>query len=678
MTSENPWSGDLDALVAALAGREMVVVAPHGTVNTGVVTGDQRQTVSTSTEGGTATGPMRQGPLRAKYVKTARRRFEPPPCFNEAVAALDSGIAVLIGEPGSGRETHALNLLAQGSEEPVLVQVDGAVNLSRWVPRAQGVHGYLVMEPPDPFALRAWDLSRLEAPLAEAGARLVIVLADAPGLAGTLEDRLSIPVVRHRPPDPRKVFTAHLSDGCSDEETRAQWLRTLEPGQLDELLPEGLPPRHAAQAAEAALRLGVTGGASGAEILRHLAQAEGHEVVARVQTDPALLAHLLSISVYGGLHSSVVTEQARNLLRLARPGGEQGPVAQTSHSHSAGDIRQRPWSEILRLLGAHRVQRAGEEETDTVSFFWPAVSEAVWEVLCRDHTDLVPLVHTWLAGPDDQAAQIERAGRALAAIAVATEGRSMELLRDLALSPSPPAPQVAAWCLRLTVQDPATAQTADALLEQWSVTTEAPLRKAVAYACHTARFHIAEEAEEQALRLLQRLMETLDDDTDGLSVVSIIAAALVQRFEAGDSRARATVLSRMREWTKVDGLPSLLVTLTFPMMACTDLAWWSGQVATDVELASSTVHLVGHALNESSTFVVMRDALLVWCSAADGSEHQDRALSKLLDGLVAARQPGFLRWLLAVDRGPDAMPGKELAAQALAVWRSKTPPSKTD
>lgn len=675
VTSEVPRAGDLDALIAALAGRDMVVVAPHGTVNTGLVTGDQRQIVSTSTEGGTTTGPMRQGPVRDKYLQTARRRFVPPPCFEDALTALGSGIAVLLGEPGTGRETHALNLLAHGNEEPVLVQVDGAVNLSRWGPRAQDVHGYLVMEPPDPFALRAWDLSRLETLLAEAGAHLVIVLADAPGLAGTLEDHLGMPVLRHQPPDPRKVFAVHLSDGCSDEEACAQWLRALEPGQLDELLPEGLPPRHAAQAAETVLRLGIAGGASGAEVVRHLARAEAVEVVARAQADPALLAHLLSINVYGGLHRSVVLERAGDLLRLARPGGDEGPVAGSAPGHPIGDTRQWSSCETLRLLGAHRVQRAGEETRDTVSFFRPAVSEAIRDVLCRDHTDLAPLLYTWLAGPNHGAEQIERAGRAVAAMAVATGGRSMELLRDLALAPSLSAPEVAAWCLGTAGRDPAAARTAADLLEQWSVASEVPLRKAVAYACHSDRGQVTEE---QAMWLLQRLMETSADDADHLSVVTIIAATLVQRFESGGSRARATVLRRMCDWTESDGVPSLLAALAFPVMASTDLAWWSDRIRTDAELASCTVQMAGHALNESITFMDMRDVLLVWCSEADGAEHRARALSELLDGLVAARQPGFLRWLLAVKRGPDAMPGKEPAARALAVWRSNTPATNAD
>ncbi|MEU6477675.1 hypothetical protein ABZ858_12430 [Streptomyces sp. NPDC047017] len=675
VTSELPLAGDVEALMAALAGRDMVVVAPHGTVNTGVMTGGQRHGVSPAQEGGGGAGPMRQGPVRAGYLKSARRCFVAPPGFEEALAALGSGIAVLVGEQGTGRETHALNLLAHGSEEPVLVQVDGAVNISRWQPRAHGVHGYLVMEPPDPFALRAWDLSRLEARLAEAGARLVIVLADAPGLVATLEDHLGMPVVRHRPPDPWKVFTARLSDGCPDEEARARWLRALEPGRRDQLLPDGLPPRHAAQAADVVLRLGIAGGASATEVLHHLAEAEGSEILARAQTDPALLAHLLSLCVYGGLHRGVVTARAGDLLRLTGPAGEQDPLARDAQDRPAGDARQRPLSETLRVLGAHRVQRAGEKTTDTVSFFRPAVSGTVWEVLCRDHTDLLPVLHTWLARPDDAAEQIERAGRAVAAMAVATGGRSLDHLRDLVAVPSSPAPQVAAWCLGTAVHDPAAGSAVADLLERWSVATEAPLRTAVAHACRPDHGQVTEA---QALPLLRRLMETLSDDKDDLAVVPVITAALTQRFEAGDSGARAIVLRGMRDWTESDGVPGFLTALAFPGLANTDPGWWSDQILAHAETASHTVQLAGHALNDPDTFAAMRDVLVRWCSEADGAEPRTRALSRLTDGLVAARQPGFLRWLLAVGRGPDTMPGKELAARALAAWRDETPASNTD
>lgn len=655
---------------------ETVVIAPQSLFNTGPVDGDQRLSMSLPVDSGPTSGPMRQGPVRAKRLAGARRCFVAPPGFDEALAALDGGIVVLIGEPGTGRETHALNLLAHGKEEPAIVQVDGAVNLLRWAPRPRGMHGYLVMEPPDLSELRAWDLSRLEALLSEAGARLVIVAADAPGLAAPLEDRLGAPVLHHLPPDPGKVFAAHLSYDSPAPEVSDEWLRRLSPGEFDELLPDGLPPRRAAQSAEAVLRLGIAGGSSGAEVVRALAKAEGHGIVARAQAEPALLAHLLAISVYGGLPRGVVAERAADLLRLTEPGEQQDPAALRAR-HEPGELPpQRPWPEILRLLGAHRVQSTGQAETDTVSFHRPGVTDTVWEVLCREHGDLIPLVHTWLASTGHEADRIERAGRAAASMAVATGGRSLDCLRDLALAPSPSAPEVAAWCLGTAAGDPASARSASDLLEQWSTETEAALRQAVAHACAPHRGGLPAA---HALDLTHRLMETPTGEPEETAVLIAVGDVLVKHFAVGDLGAKATVLARMRVWKESDGVPGLLVALAFPDMASTDPTWWSERIPGDADVRAGAVELTGHALNESITYGAMRDALLAWCCGTDETEQQDdRAPEALLAGLVTARQPGFLRWLLSVERGPDTLPGKSLAARALAEWRSKSPAPNAD
>lgn len=666
-TADLPSETDFAEFAMALGGRGPAIWAPNGVINAGWLTGGQHQRLAPSAEGGAAPRPIRQGPVRAKHVQEARRRFVPPPGFEEALAVRESGIVVLVGEAGTGRETHALNLLAHGHDAPVLVQVDGTANLSRWSPRAQNVDGYLVTEPSDPFALRAWDLARLEGLLTDAGARLVIILVEAPGLVGALEDHLGVPVVRHQSPDPRKVFTSHLADGCPDEAVRARLLRTLEPGDLDELLPEGLPPRNAAQAADTLRRLGTAGGPAPGELMRTLAAAEGPEILARAQRDPALLACLLSLGVYGGLHRGVVTERARELLRLAGPERMRGP---SSHPHPAGeDPPLRPPAEVLRVLGAHRVRRTDDEATDTVSFFWPAVSRVVWESLCRDRADLVPVVHAWLADPGPEEDQIERAGRTVAALAEATGGQSLELLPSLASVPGLPAPRVAARCLATRFRDRAAAQAAVDLLDQWSVTPEACLQHAVAYAC--------EEPDglrdEQALRLLEQLTEALGAGPNDLSVFESAKGALVRRFNGGDHTTRVTVLHRMRDWARTDTTASLLAACAFPVMARTDVPWWSGRALTRAGSAAVVVHLVGHSLNESVAFFSMGDALLTWCAGASAAKGRSRAVARLLDGLVTAREPGFLRWLLAVERGPDTMPGKVSAARALKTWRDNTP-----
>ncbi|MDT0449916.1 hypothetical protein [Streptomyces hesseae] len=680
MTSDAFQAGDVDALVAALASRRaMVVLASNSTVNTGSVTGDQRQIVAASPASGPAVAPIRQGPVRPKDLRVATCRFVPPPTFEKALAELESGVSVLVGAPGTGRETCALNLLAHGRDNPVLVQLDGTVDLSRWSPRSQEVHGYLMMEPPDPFALRSWDLSRLEASLTKVGARLLIVVAEAPGLASALEGRLGTPVLRHVPPDPREVFAAHLADICSGEDARDRLLRSLGPDVLDELLPAELPPHHAAQAAEAAARLCDAGSSSRTEVLRALAEAEAPGLVARAQEDPVLFSHLLSLSVYGGLERGVVVERAADLLELAVSEGEQEPAAHTLRPRldlgQVGTTRQRPISEILRALGAYCTRHEGADATDTVSFFWPTVGDAVREVLCRDHTDLLPLFHAWLAGAGYDPEQIEQAGHAAAAMAVATGGRSLQLLRPLALVPWPPAVEVAARCLGAAVRDPAVAAKAEALLEQWSVAPEAALRKAAAYACRSdgGPFTVG-----RALRLLHTLAESLSNDADDMAVGVAVVEALVLLFVEGDSRARETILVRMRDWTLRDGIPGQMAALAFPVMAGVDLAWCGSRMLSDADTASSMVQLTGHALNEPATYTSMRDVLLEWCCGVDGVPQPDPSLEELLKGLMKAREPGFLRWLMAVERGPDTIPGRDLATRLLTLWRSKSPTSKAN
>ncbi|WKU43870.1 hypothetical protein Q3V23_07090 [Streptomyces sp. VNUA116] len=674
MPSDVLRADDADAFTTALAsGSATVFFASQSTINTGSVTGGQSQ-ITSGSSADAPTGTPRQGPVRPKDLKTARRCFVPPPAFEGALAALDSGVSLLVGAPGTGRETCALNLLAHGREEPVLVQLDGAVDLSRWVPRPQGVHGYLLAEPPDPFAVRSWDLSRLEASLAEVGARLLIVLADAPGLATALEDHLGTPVVRHVPPDPRKVFAAHLAEACPVEDARTRLLRSLGPGALEELLPAELPPRHAAQTAEAVTRLGGNGGSSATELMRALARAEAPELVARAQEDPVLFSHLLSLSVYGGLDRSVVVERAADLLRLTASQGEQEPVVHSPLPHlnrqQAGASRQRSLTEILRALEAHCSQRTGIGETDvtdTVSFFWPAVGDAVWEILCRDHTDLLPLLHAWLGGTGREPDQIERAGKSVAAVAVLTGGRTLQLLRHLVSVPWPPAVEVVGWCLGTVAADPAAGAKAEALLDEWSIAPEAALRKAVAYACRPDRGRFTVD---QALRLLHRLMETVSNDADDVAVA--VAEALVQRFAAGDCRARETVLGRMRDWAAHEGVPDQLTALTFPLMVGTDLAWCGSRLLANSETALDIVRLTGHSLTASTTYPSMRDVLLEWCCRGDGGPQSNPALERLLRGLVEAREPGFLRWLMAVERGPETMPGKALAAQLMTLWHSKS------
>lgn len=589
-----------------------------------------------------------------------RRCFVPPPGYETALAALDTGICVLVGAPGTGRETHALSLLAHGRQDPVIVQVDGTTDLTRWGPLPRGVHGYLMMEPADPFTLRAWDLSRLEALLAEAGARLLIVLGEGPGLATALADRLGTPVLEHLPPDPQQVFATHLKEFCPGEEARAELLRSLAPGLLDELLPADLPPRYAARGAEAVARSGTADGGSRAGVFDLLVRAEVPELTARALEDPVALAQLSSLSVFGGIERGAVVDRAAELLALIGAGVE--PAAN----------RHRSLRGNLRLLGA----RLEPGTTDTVSFFWPAVGEAAWKALCREHADLHPLLHVWLAGTEETPDQVQRAGQALAAMAEATGGRSLGLLRELALAPRAASAEVAACCLAAAVQGPLAAAGAEELLEEWSLAPEAALRKVVAYACRSARGGLLVRP---ALRLLNQVMQTLSDHTSETAVALALAEALVHRFgEGAASGTRGTILRGMRDWALKDGVQGQLVAVVFPVLAGSDLAWCGSQIRAGSESASVVVELTAHSLNESISYPSMREVLLMWCHEADTEAQLESALSGLLGDLLVSRQPGFLRWLLAVTRSPEGVPGRERAARLLDQWRAKTQTSHTD
>ncbi|MET8826843.1 hypothetical protein ABZX40_04310 [Streptomyces sp. NPDC004610] len=723
MTADIPQPRDLDALSSALAagpievltpalaaGRAMLINAPNGTINTGLMTGGQRQVVATAPGvGDTGPTPMRQGPVRAKDLAVARRRFVAPPGSGDVLASLGSGVAVLVGDPGTGRETHALNLLAHGVEEPVLVQVDGAVNLPRWTPRPSGVHGYLVMDPPDPFAWRSWDLARLEISLTEADARLLIVLADAPGLVSTLGDRIGVPVLRHLAPDPRKVFAAHLSDLCPDDSVRAGLLNAP-PDLLAELLPLGLPPRYAARAAETVTAVAAAGPGEGSDgnVLCVLARAEVPALLVRAREDPVHLAQLLALTVYGGLDLRVVEERAAELLRLAEcedrgaavtapRGGAGGGGGQECGQKSGGGggqglaggggqglgggggqgavaTRQRPLTDNLRALAARRTPPTEVGDPDTVAFHWPATGYALWEALCRDHVELMPLLHTWLAGTGHEPDHVERAARAVVAMAAGTGGRSLEHLRAMALVPGGYAVEVAARSLGTAVRRTGAAAGAESLLDAWSVAAEAPLRTAVALACRSDHGGLSAG---HVLRLTERLSGTFDGGPGDPGVAITVVDMLAQRFATGGTGERAGLLGRLRDWTETEGVLDLLAALAFPAMAAaTDFRWWTSRIQDGETAAAETVVLTAHALNEPTAFPSMRDVLILWCRPSDGTAVPDPTVEALLRGLTAARQPGFLRWLLAVERGPDPLPGKDLARRLLREWRGTPSPGQ--
>ncbi|MET9450632.1 hypothetical protein [Streptomyces cinerochromogenes] len=713
MTTDLDSDGVLDALPPELVqDRSLVVIAPNGSVNTGTVHGGQRYTATDSP----ADVPLvRQGPVRAKDLQAARRRFARPPGYTAGLDALDSsGVLFVLGAPGTGRQTLALNLLAHGHAEPVLVQVDGTVDLAHWRPRPRGVHGYLVMNLADPLALRPWDVSRLEAETEKAGARLVVVLRETPELARVLEDRLDVRVLRHRPPDPGEVFSLHFASLCPDSQERSRRRRRVGQETLAGLLPPGLPPGRAVRVAEALARPGPQRRASAAELTAGLAAAEAARLVSAADDAPALLAHLFSVCVHQGLRRSTVLGRATELLALIRadpaspaaagrgPGtppkapspydGEPSPydgeagrpaLALPARADSRPALTAAAVELPAEIAAVCSVGEDGDGDP-VIAFLWPAVGEAVWDEVCRARAEWLPLLHVWLGAAGDEE-QAERAGRALAALAVHTAGRSLGLLADLVRTGPDAATEVAGRALAASSRLSPAAATARELLEEWSGAPDAVLRATVAVACRPDADGLPAE---DAMWLLRRVVDAIGDE-DAAATALHVSRTLLLRFSAGTSRTRAVIVGDLAVWASAEDVAGLLAALAFPALVADDCDWFGGRLVPGKESGESgdsgeedaagpVVCLVGAALDEASAYPAMRDALLMWCAGAAGVPERARQLDELFVRLVDSRRPGFLRLLLSIERAAETTPGKALAERSLARWRRGSGPAAAD
>ncbi|MFJ4326610.1 hypothetical protein ACIP3A_26275 [Streptomyces tricolor] len=694
MTTEVGSDDVLDTLLPELArDKGMLVVAPHGTVNTGTVHGDQRYAVTDSpAPGGPGVPPVRQGPVRAKDLRAARHRFARPPGYTAGLDALGSGVLFVVGPPGTGRQTLALNLLAHGRAEPVLVQIDGAVDLAHWRPRSRGVHGYLVMNLADPLSLRHWDVTRLEEELEKAGARLVVVLRGTPDLARAVEERLDVRVLRHRPPDPQEVFSLHFASLCPDAQERARRRRKVGQAALAALLPPGLPPGKAVRVAEALARPGPDGRPTAAGLTAGLAAAEAARLVAAADDAPALPAHLFSVCVHQGLGRNTVLGRAAELLALIR--AHHAPDAPPEPPQRSGEASRpalalpgpagsgaagwpAPTSAAPDLpadIGAMCAVREDGDGNGALAFLWPAVGEAVWDEVCRERPDWLPLLHVWLGAAGDEE-QAERAGRAMAAVAERTAGRSLGLLADLLRTGPQTAAEVAGRALAASSRRSPAAATAHALLEEWSGAPEPALRTAVVAACRPDTDGLPAEA---AMRLLWRVLDALGDDDDAAATAFLVSGTLLRRFAAGAPGTRETIVRDLAVWVRTEDVAGLLAALTFPVLVAEEHDWFGDRLAAGQEAADQVVALVCAALDEASAYPAMRDALLMWCAGAAGGPERERRLEALFARLVDRRRPGFLRLLMSLERAPQTTPGKALAERSLTRWRGGPGPAAAD
>ncbi|MBW1595628.1 hypothetical protein [Streptomyces sp. JJ38] len=635
--------------------RSLLVVA-NGVVNAGVVNGGQRYTKVAEAAADEMTAPTRQGPVRSQDLRRARRVFVPPSGHAEGLGALESGLLLLVGAQGTGRRTAALNMLAHGHEKPALVQLDGHTDLVNWRPAPDGVHGYLVMDPADPRALRPWDLANLEQRVTGAGARLVIVLVEEPGLVRALRREHGLPVFRHVPPDPRDVFTAHLTELCPDPGERERRMKALGFDVLSGLLPAELPPGHAVSVAEAVVRSAPEGEPCPGSVTSALAEAEAAELLAVSEEDTEALTLLLSVCAHSGLETSTVMDRAGALRHLLVTGPNPDAVSTV--------LPRRLQPGVLRRIRTRPVTTPHGDER--VELLWPAVAEAVWDLVCGEHPELLPSLHRWLAMTAEGDEEISQAARVLSGLAARTGGRTLTLMGDVVVPLAPSGPGVAARCLANGLRHTEAGAVARQVLGEWSMAAEPALRTAVAHACGWAGEALASE---DVLELLQRVVDR--SDTVETPTCAAVVTALARLFSAGGPEDRRTYVRRLIAWSRGEDVVGRLATRASSALLHADPAWFGEQLRSDGEDADAVLELLVRALNEARSFYAMRDALLGWCSATEQGLTPRPPLEKLFARLVDTRQPGALRLLLSIERSGDATPGRDLAERALAAWHSK-------
>ncbi|MCK8677139.1 hypothetical protein [Streptomyces lichenis] len=646
--------------------QRMEVSAPGGLVNNGVVIGGQHLT---------AGGPEKDdpapahGPVRARDLAVRRRRFVRPAAFDAGLSVLETGVLLLAGAPGTGRFTTALNLLAEGHADPRLCQVDGAVDLARWQPSRDRVDGYLVMAPSRSLDLRPWELARLEDRLARAEARMVVVVPRSPGQSGPPRADFSAQVVHHEPPDSAAVFGAHLADLCPARDRRERLLRSLGAEFTSALLPAGLPPRYAARAAEAVVRLSAGGGASHAIVAADLARAEASALMARADGDPEVLSLVLALCVFGGLDRAVIEDRAGALLTLVSVERQRTDDGRSSTSAPAdtGGSGRRPLPELFRSVGAGCGPPESGRSGGATGFFWPAVADGVWDAVCGEYAGLLPVLHAWLGGTGTDAEAVDRAGRAAARIAVRTGGRTLELLGGPALFTSPGSVLVAAHALGAATLDPASAESAYRVLRKWSEDPGTAPRTAVAYACRSGTGGLPAG---RALVLLHRLTA---GPYGGAALAPAVVDTVVERFATGGDADRTSIVHDLADWARGEDSAALVAALAVPALLEAGRDWFRARLLADRPTRECVGELVGHALDETAGHGPMRAALLAWCGEAARTGQGADALDELFGQLLETGRPGFLLLLLWFGRSEDTTPGKDLAERHLKTWRERTP-----
>ncbi|MFF1787867.1 hypothetical protein ACFVX9_15580 [Kitasatospora sp. NPDC058243] len=671
----------------AAPGGPHLIYAPNGNINTGAVHGDQRveNAGATSAPGGPHV-EAHEGPISALEILDARAGFAQPEWFPSALGQLDTGLLFLAGEPGTGRRTAALNLLSQHSGHSMKLRaLDSDEDLSTWRPRDAEARGYLVHGLLPTLRLGPAVVANLRRLLADAKARMVVMLPHDPDLLRSLARDLDLTPVRCVPPPPGVVFEARLKAAVPDPDRRRHLLERLRPG-LDDLLASELVPAQVAELVAEVARAGDEGPdlADLRRRLSFLAEKEVPDLLKKLHDDPDGLAFLLATSVFEGLDHRIVRDEAVRLLKLADgrldsvlptggDDGQSGVVSREAPRPNPRFVFRRSLDELLATVRAECAPgeiRATSRYTYTVEpvrFTRHRQAETVLRHVWRQYGELSGLLTEWMKdAPSGEPELAESVGRVVGmAASWGGSRRALDHISELAGSDRRRSRSTAAFALSMAGQDPVLAGEVKYRLRYWSRASSWRLRATVADACGR---EYGVSRPELALSLLRGCYR--GQEGDERAVATAVDDALWELFASGN---QPVVLRELVDWADRPGHGAELALRTFPRLLW-DRAWFQGQLLTVGEFTDTVITFIRRSLDDDGLFDETCTALLSWCASAVWNEQLRAVVETLLTALAQEMSRGELRLFVEIDAAdnPD-LAGRRIAQHALDAWRRGEP-----
>ncbi|GAA4148259.1 hypothetical protein [Actinomadura keratinilytica] len=578
-----------------------------------------------------------QGPLPPQMVAEARAGFVPPEGFTEAAEKLKSGFLILVGTPGSGLRTAAINLLLDACpRSPSIYLVDDGVDFTRWRPPeaaaclVEGQLGGLIYRPARLLGL----IERVRS----AGAALAAVLRTIP--RRYIAEELALWLVYCTPPPAIEVFRAKLGLASPRQAERARLIGSLPAAFLEEVLPAGASPQYAASMADALLRTTdfPSNDAKDVEnavrsIIARQAEFEMAQLFQALREDLPALALLLAVAVYEGRDLSIVQRQAERLLAAAdgnscagtSPSAPSGPFSQQQ-----SDPDQRSMTQLLDTVGAYMMpwhdprNDSTPYTADCVRFIRHTWAASILRLAWHGHGPLSDQLSSWLMTVGTDQDLVNCAGRALSIrLPLMTSRDRRRLIRSWVLAESNAMRAVGAAALRAALSDPALDDEILRILYGWAVDQNWRVRRTIALACgdcgRTAPVG-------PALSLIRQLAATSVAAPDR-RVERALESALLEQFRNGDRRK---VLECLLDWLTADFPPADWTTRRLSLLIRAEISWFSEQAARDTELFDLLVVLLRQAVSAAEDVDALTGALLLWCRTASWDPECAEAIGMLL------------------------------------------------